>query len=273
MLKIVDSHVHLLPGRLAEKVRGFLNSHLDMALPYPLDHAVILDRLQQAGISEIWNLPYSHKRGVAAGLNRASAATITEFREHSVKIIGGATVHPADANLPEILSEAFDDLGLQVLKLHCSVGDFRLSDERLTPVWDFIAARRIPTIIHIGHNVSGHTEAPELNELAQIAENYPTAPIIIAHCGHHAGEAALDLVEKYPAIYADLTPVVNELVQISTRRVRQLASKLLFGSDVPNVALSVEESLAHVRSFGLPAELEAAILGGNAQRLLLAISH
>jgi hypothetical protein len=35
---IVDAHTHLLPGRLAEKVRAFFDANMDGDLAYPLDH-------------------------------------------------------------------------------------------------------------------------------------------------------------------------------------------------------------------------------------------
>ena len=42
----------------------------------------------------------------------------------------------------------------------------------------------------------------------------------------------------------------------------------IVGSDTPNVAVSIEAALAHVGALGLAPEDEAAILGGNAERLL-----
>jgi predicted TIM-barrel fold metal-dependent hydrolase len=76
------------------------------------------------------------------------------------------------------------------------------------------------------------------------------------------------MVEQYPGIYADLTPVVTEPVEVPAGRVNKLADKLLFGSDAPNTAIGIEECLAHIRSMGLSRAAEAAILGGTARRLL-----
>lgn len=266
---IVDSHVHLLPGRLAEKVRAFFEQHIvATTLAYPLDHATILDKLHQAGISMVWTLPYAHKAGVAAGLNVASAATVQQFADHPVTVVGGATIHPEDENPAAILQEAFDTLNLKVLKLHCSVGNFAPNDLRLNPVWGLISKRHIPAIVHVGHAVSGHTHAQDLASLEKVAQNFPQACIIIAHCGHPAGEQALDLVEKYPEVYADLTPVVTELIDLPAPRVQKLAHKILFGSDAPNVALTSVQCQQHVRNFKLDSQAQASIFGGNARRLL-----
>lgn len=268
MSGIVDSHVHLLPGRLAEKVREFFNRHINDGLVFPLNHTAVLDMLYEAGVDTIWTLPYAHKAGVAAGMNAASAATVTEQASHPVHVIGGATVHPLDDDPAAIVREALDTYGLKILKLHCSVGNFSPADPALNPVWQLVSERRMPVVIHLGRAVSGHTAATELAPLEQVAATFPAARLIIAHCGHHAGEAALDALEKHSSLYADLTPVVAELVALPPERVKRLSHKLLFGSDAPNVALTTHQCVEHVKSFRLEPEAEAAILGHNARRLI-----
>jgi len=265
---IVDSHIHLLPGRLALKIRAFFEERITAALAYPLDHTTVLNMLQQVGIDTVWSLPYAHKAGVAAGMNQSSAEIVKEQATHPVKMIGGATVHPLDNDPAAIVLEALDTYGLKVLKLHCSVGNFRADDPAFNPVWALVSERRMPVIIHLGHAVSGHTAASEVEPIARVAEAFPQARIIIAHCGHVAGPEALDLVETYPSVYADLTPVVFELVAVPAERVNQLAHKLLFGSDAPNTGLSVQQCLAHIKNFELEPEAEANILGGTARKLL-----
>lgn len=265
---IVDSHVHLLPGRLAEKVRAFFEEHIEGELVFPLDHTTILAMLGRSGIGTVWSLPYAHKRGVAAGLNASSAGIAARFAGNAVTVVGGATVHPGDVDPTAIVKEAREVHGLKVLKLHCSVGNFEADDPALDSVWQFVAERRMPVIIHLGHAVSGHTTTGELAPLERVAARFPQARLIIAHCGHRAGPQALDLVEKYPGVYADLTPVVTEPIALPAGRVNQLAGKLLFGSDAPNTALTIEQCLAHIRGFGLDPAAEAAILGGTARRLL-----
>jgi predicted TIM-barrel fold metal-dependent hydrolase len=270
MAAIVDSHVHLLPDKLARKIRAFFDTYIsqDLELAYPLEHKLVLDSLHQAGVDTIWNLPYAHKSGVAAGMNLSSAGIVAEQARGPVAIVGGATVHPQDDDPAAIVAEALGKHGLKVLKLHCSVGNFAPDDPQLDPVWQLVSERRIPVVVHTGHAVSGHTTAAELAPLERVAQRFSSARIIIAHCGHQAGPEALQLVERYPAIYADLTPVVNEPVALPAEKVRLLAHKLLFGSDAPNVALTVPQSVAHLKNYGLDPILEAAILGDNARRLV-----
>ena len=269
---IVDSHVHLLPSPLSDKVRAFFEAHICRDLVYPIEHRTVLDALARAGIGEVWSLPYSHKRDIAAGLNAASAETVRALAGHPIRVIGGATIHPEDEAPERLLRDAFEREGLRVLKLHCSVGRFDADDRRLDPTWEFVSAHRIPVVVHLGHATSGHTSGEELRPIARVAERFPEARLIIAHCGHPAMEQALDLVEHHAQMYADLTPVVTDPVCPPAERIARVAHKLLFGSDAPNVAIPVERSLAALRALGLGPSVEDNLFGGTARRLVAAVA-
>lgn len=260
---IVDAHVHLLPERLTGAIRRFFDEHIPGSLLYPGEHGAARVAIVAAGVGRCWSLPYAHKAGVAAGLNRWMADA---FAGDPV-VLPGATVHPGD-DLDAVLDEAFGGLGLRVLKLHCSVGAFAPDDPRLDPLWPRVSAGRQPVVVHVGRAVDGRTAPRELIGLARVAARWPDAAIVVAHAGAPAVGATLDLLRRTPSVYADLTPVVTELVPLERAMIAGLERRLLFGSDAPNVAVAIETGLAHVRGLGLAPDDEAAILGGNAERLL-----
>lgn len=268
---IVDSHVHLQPARLARAVREFFESHIPGVLAYPADHEITLRALADAGIGEVWNLPYAHKPGVARGLNAASAALSSNPPVPAVGIVGGATVHPGDDRPVDVLTEAFDGHGLQVVKLHCSVGDYQADDPRFDAVWTLLERRSVPTVVHAGHGVEGTTGADELAGLDRVAGRFPGVPIVIAHSAHPATAAALDLVRRHPNVYVDLTPCVTEPVALGDADIEQNRHRILFGTDAPNTAIPVERGITRVRRLS-PATQEA-VLGGNARRLVRGRSH
>lgn len=265
---IVDSHVHLLPLRLGTAIRSFFADH---GIPadvwrYPLDHDEALGALAAEGVGEVWSLPYARRPGTAAGLNEASAATAATTGR-PVTVVGGATVHPGDDDPARVVQAAVEDLGLRVLKLHCSVGDYRPDDPGLDGVWRYAARVGLPVVVHAGHAVSGHTDETEIDAVGAVARRWPDAPIVVAHCGHHAVEATLDLVEAHDHVHADLTPVVFDPVPLPPARVAALSAKLLFGSDCPNTAVSITEAVDSLAAAGLDDEAWAAVTGGNARRL------
>src|SRR6202044_2210616 len=184
-----------------------------------------------------------------------------------VRVIGGCTVHPGDDQPVTVLRGAVENLGLRVLKLHCSVGDFSPDDPRLDPVWAYAAEVALPVVVHAGHAADGQTDGAELEPVAAVARRHPGARVIIAHCGYPASEAALRLVTGHENVYADLTPVLYQPVQPAAARLTELSGKVLFGSDAPNTGLTVTQLLDGLPGAELPAAAWTALTGGTARRL------
>jgi uncharacterized protein len=270
---VVDAHVHLLPLRLQAAIRGFFDQRgfSSRGFVYPADHAEVSARLADEGVSEAWTLPYARRPGTAAELNKSMAALVAAQRGGPVRLTGGCTVHPGDDQPVTLLRSAVEDMGLRVLKLHCSVGEFSPDDRRLDPVWEYASAVALPVVLHAGHAPSGHTQAAELEPVAEVARRHPGAQVIIAHCGHAASPAALRLVARYPGVHADLTPVIHDRVQPPAEQLAALAGKLLFGSDAPNTGLTVTQLLAGLDHLQLSEQAQAAIIGGTARRLIAAV--
>jgi len=261
---LVDAHTHLLPDRLARAIRGYFEQHIVRDLPYPCEATRARECLRAEGVTACWSLPYAHRAGMASGLNRWMAEA---FPASDPYVVAGATVHPED-DVPRVLDEALGELRLRVLKLHCAVGGFDADDPRLDPLWKRVSESGQPVVAHIGRSALGITGVAELGPVSRVAERWPAARIVIAHCGAPAVARTLALLRRAPAVHADLTPVVRDVVPLARRDIVGLEGKLLFGSDVPNTAVTIADALAVVRSWELPAEHEAAILGGTARALL-----
>ena len=264
----VDSHVHLFPDRLEAAVRAFFTDRLGYVdWAYPTDHDEVCAQLAAEGIDEAWTLPYAHKPGVADGLNDAMATVVAEQSGGPVRIVAGATTHPGDADPVAPVRRAVEGLGARVLKLHCSVGDYQPDDARLDAVWAYVSATRLPVVVHAGHAITGHTDTDELAPIDRVAQRWPEARVIIAHCGHHAVAEAVALAARHPAVHVDLTPVVSEPVAVTAEQLLTIAPKVLFGSDAPNTFVPAATSRAYLQALGLPDDVRSAIEGGNAKRL------
>jgi predicted TIM-barrel fold metal-dependent hydrolase len=70
------------------------------------------------------------------------------------------------------------DLGSRGIKLHPRAQRFTLNDERLAPVFELAAERRVPILIHGGRGLP-----PIAEHLRRLVETYPQAELIIAHAG------------------------------------------------------------------------------------------
>jgi uncharacterized protein len=203
-------------------------------------------------------LPYAHKGGIAAALNRD---LVERWRGDSM-VIAGATVHPDD-DVAAVVAEACDALGSRVFKLHCSVGRYEPDDPRLDPLY----ARELPVVIHVGHAEDGSTGAGEPERVVAVARRWPRTPLVIAHFGAPEVESAAAVMRACPNVYADLAPILWETPRLTRELVRGLEERILFGSDMPTLKVRLEDGLQQVRDLHLGADAEAAILGGNASRL------
>jgi predicted TIM-barrel fold metal-dependent hydrolase len=70
------------------------------------------------------------------------------------------------------------DRGARGIKLHPRAQRFLLNDERLAPVFELAAERRVPILIHGGRGLP-----PIADHLARLTDRYPEAQLIIAHAG------------------------------------------------------------------------------------------
>ena len=261
---IVDAHTHLFPERLAAAIRAFFVQFISGdAFHYPFAWHEARAVLLASGVERCWTLPYVRQPNGARALNRWMAETFSD----DAFVEPGATVHPGD-DVPALVDEALGSLGLRLFKLHCSVGDYALTDERLDPLWRRLSASGTPVVVHLGHSVAGNTEASELQELETVAQRWPEARIILAHCAAPAVDEALALLRRYKNLYADLTPVVFHLAPVKPGSLEGLEDRILFGSDMPNVVVKVQDAVASVRELGLSTAGEALVLGGNANRLV-----
>jgi predicted TIM-barrel fold metal-dependent hydrolase len=70
------------------------------------------------------------------------------------------------------------DRGARGIKLHPRAQGFLLNDERLAPVFELAAERRVPILIHGGRGLP-----PIADHLAALTDRFPEAQLIIAHAG------------------------------------------------------------------------------------------
>jgi uncharacterized protein len=255
-----------MPDRLALAIRRFFDERMGWGrLAYEgvlRDDVVRAER--EAGVDRFWALPYAHKAGVAESLNEWMAAEVAPIPG----AVAAATFHPVDADVAGLVSRAFDELGLRVAKLHCSVGNFDADDSRLEPLWSRAEARGIPVVVHAGRHVNGRTAASELAPIDRVARAFPRLHVVIAHAALPDVDAALDLLERHPALYADLTSAYEWAYALPVARLEALHERLLFGSDCPSTTATIAQSAEGVRRIGFSERALRAVLGENAVRLV-----
>ena len=123
-------------------------------------------------------------------------------------------------------------------------------------------------VLHAGRHVDGSTAARELEPIDRIARAHPRLHLVIAHAGLPDIDAALDLLERHPALHADLTSAAEWSYALPIERLEAFHERLLFGTDAPNATLKIEDAAAWLGTLGLSDRALRAIRGENALRLV-----
>jgi uncharacterized protein len=154
------------------------------------------------------------------------------------------------------------DAGARGIKLHPRAQRFLLNDERLAPVFELAADRRVPILIHAGRGLP-----PIADHLARLVEGYPGSQLILAHAGiadlaglagHFAGVAGVFFdTSVWSAI--DLLALLR---QVSPEQV-------LYASDYPygQQPASLLMAIRTAKLAGFDEERLRLMLAGTAKRI------
>jgi uncharacterized protein len=153
------------------------------------------------------------------------------------------------------------DLGAGGIKLHPRAQKFLLDDDRLAPVFELAAARRVPILIHGGRGLP-----PIADALARLMDAYEPQ-LIIAHAGIADLAALAHHFSGRPGVFFD-TSVWSPLDLLDLYRLVS-PEQVLYASDYPygTQTSSLFASLRTARMAGLDDEQLAAMLGGSARRI------
>jgi uncharacterized protein len=169
------------------------------------------------------------------------------------------------------------DLGAVAVKVHPVHGGFRAEARDMYPVYELCAERGVPVIVHTGGSIfpGSQPEAGDPKLMEQVAADFPGVPFVLAHGGRGhwyadaarmalaAGNIWLELAglppKRLPEYYAGFD-------------LAELAGRWIFGTDWPGVP-GVSRNVRAVAALGLPDEVLAAVLGGNAARVYPGITH
>jgi predicted TIM-barrel fold metal-dependent hydrolase len=206
--------------------------------------------------------------GVANTSGRVDAANRFASSLDADRFVGFGSIHPELT-----VEENIDGLrrwGLRGAKVHPLYQGYRLDDPRL---WETLDAMQgeFTIIAHVGEGDTAESNArctPRM--MRSLAQRFPRLGIIACHFGgFRLLDQAEELIVGLP-IYLD-TSWPPGLRSLDRGRIRRLIEKhgpdrVVFGSDWPMA--DPAEDIAAIESLGLKQDDTAAILGGNAQRLL-----
>jgi predicted TIM-barrel fold metal-dependent hydrolase len=153
------------------------------------------------------------------------------------------------------------DLGARGIKLHPRAQKFLLDDERLAPVFELAAERKVPILIHGGRGLP-----PIADALARLMDAYEPQ-LIVAHAGIADLASLAHHFSGRPGVVFD-TSVWSPLDLLDLYRL-VAPEQVLYASDYPygTQPASLLLSLRTARMAGLDDGQLLAMLGGSAARI------
>jgi predicted TIM-barrel fold metal-dependent hydrolase len=154
------------------------------------------------------------------------------------------------------------DRGARGIKLHPRAQRFLLNDERLAPVFELAAERRVPILIHGGRGLP-----PIADELDRLVDAYPQAQLIIAHGGIADLAALSDAFAGQAGVFFD-TSVWSPIDLLDVYN-RVSPEQVLYASDFPygQQPSSLLISIRTARLAGFDDEQLRDLLGRTAARI------
>jgi predicted TIM-barrel fold metal-dependent hydrolase len=154
------------------------------------------------------------------------------------------------------------DLGARGIKLHPRAQKFLLNDERLSPIFELAADRKVPILIHGGRGLP-----PIADDLARMVVRFPDAQLIVAHAGIADLAGLADRLGGKAGVFFD-TSVWSPLDLLELYRLVG-PEQVLYASDYPygQQPASLLISIRTARLARLTEEQVRGVLGGNGNRI------
>jgi uncharacterized protein len=154
------------------------------------------------------------------------------------------------------------DAGARGIKLHPRAQKFLLNDERLSPIFELAAERKVPILIHGGRGLP-----PIADDLARVVDRYPVAQLIVAHAGIADLAALADRLGGKAGVFFD-TSVWSPLDLLGLYRLVG-PEQVVFASDYPygQQPASLLIALRTARLAQFDDDEVCGVLAGNANRI------
>lgn len=258
---IIDAHCHVWPDHIAPQILASRPSDLDPVHDGTV--AGLLRTMDAAGVDHAMTLGVA---GVARNVERTNEFIGSVDRARFTPF---GTVHPdlpVDVNLKSLHNN-----GIRGVKLHPLFQDLSLGDPRVLDILQALAEDDFTVITHVG--AGGSAEANDRGTpryLLGVLERLPKLRLIACHFGgYHQLNDAEELIVGSSAILETSWPPT--MAALDRNRIRSLierhgTDRVVYGSDWPMADPAAE--IAAVRSLGLSAEAEQAVLGGTLAGIL-----
>jgi predicted TIM-barrel fold metal-dependent hydrolase len=259
---IVDFHTHAFPDALAPRAIAHLERKASVRAALDGTVAALLASMDRAGIGAAVLCSIATEPAQFGSILKWSAGLA------GPRLIPFPSVHPASAAFADEVRQIAAG-GFRGVKLHPEYQDFHVDDPGLTGFYGALADAGLIVLFHAGHDI-GFPDSDRASPRRMLALHraFPGLKIVASHLGgfRRWREVAQHLVGS--GVWLDTSYTIGHIDEGLLREIllAHRPDRILFGTDSPWVDQAAE--IGRLRALGLPPELTAAVLAGNAAALL-----
>ena len=265
---LIDFHTHVFPENVAPKAIAALESAAKKFGAKAVAGGTIgslKKSMKSAGIN------FSVTFGVATKPAQVHSINNWAIENNSLEngIIFFGAMHPDFDNKVEEINR-LSNAGIKGIKLHGEFQKFAADSEKMTPVYQTLAERKMFVVFHAGDDLfagcSGNSSAEKIKN---VALNFPKLNIIAAHGGaFKQWDESIKHLSGMENVWIDISFLPGYISdELWSKMLKEFDyKKILLGSDFP--WMSQKKTVEWLKQKNLDKKIENAILGKNASDIL-----
>jgi predicted TIM-barrel fold metal-dependent hydrolase len=264
---LVDFHVHLFPDRFFDAIWRYFKEQYGFDVLHKIYYRECVEYLRERGVGPIVYSNYAHRKGVAATLNEWNLRVVDEIPD----LYCFAAYHPDDEDAVAMASELLEHPKILGFKLQLLVQRFYPHDERLFPLYERILEKQKRILFHVGTGPVGNRWVG-VSPFKKALQAFPDLQANIAHMGALEYRDFMDLLENHPGLHLDTSfsflPQMPFQFDLGNECLERFRSRILYGSDFPNLLFPREEEIGHLASLRLSPEFYRKVFRENGLALI-----
>ena len=266
--KIIDSHCHIFPDKIAEKATKSTDKFYGMT-----DSGIetsdyignVSTLLQQCEEQHIYKCVVTSVATTPHQVRSINEYTANEVALHPDKFIGLGAMHPESEDL-EGDADHIIELGLRGVKLHPDIQNFKIDCPNALKIFEICEKKGLPVLVHTGDSRFDNSNP---DRVINVLNKFPNLVMIGAHLGGWSvWEEASKKLSGYKNFYVDTCSSFYALKKETAKRIIETygIDKVIFGTDFP--MWSAKKELDYLFSLGFTEKELENILHNNILKVL-----
>ncbi len=260
--RIIDSHCHIYPDKIAEKASGSTSDFYKMPCLFDGKISTLLEKGGAAGIEHFIVQSVATSPKQVSGINHFIAEAVANS---GGRFTGLGTLHPDSTNIEEEVDEIIH-LGLKGVKLHPDIQQVAIDDPRMNKIYE-LCQGALPILMHTGDH---RFDFSNPNRMLPVLEKYPRLTVVGAHFGGWSvWDEATRTLSCHENFYVDCS---SSLYAMPPKKAKELIfaytpKRVLFGTDYP--MWDIDTEIERFMKIELSEEERCDILYNNSSELFL----